>query len=182
VAESLELHLHLPPGLTGVVHVYVGSTGEANSRHAGEPTSKPATALQAAESPAAEAQVDAMLARFERHDPASAARAVYRALVEQGWMPQLPQPRGGKPASAAAYVRLVYAGRRRKVSLYLNSAVLTSAGRSERDFVSGLPGAQVRNDDVYLPLDAGRADRAVENAEALRDWADGQTPGEQVSG
>ncbi len=80
---------------------------------------------------------------------------------------------GDKPASTAAYIRLTYTGGARRVSLYLNSAVLTSAGRGERQFVSSLPGVRVRPDDVYLPHGGGQADQAIANAGALREWADG---------
>ncbi len=170
MTEPLELHLHIPADLTGVVHIHLGSSSNGQPAPAPAPSpaeSEPSTAAD-------DDRVAEMLARFERHDPTSAARRVYEALVDGGWEARLPQPRGGKPASAAAYIRMVYEGSKHKVTLYLNSAALMSAGRREREFATSLPGAQPQTEqDVYFPHGGGAADQAIENAEALRRWADG---------
>jgi hypothetical protein len=179
VSEPLELHLHIPPGLTGVIHLHLGSSAPAGG---GLVAAAPAVTTAAAPAaptasaaPGAEASdFSEMLARFERHDPGCAARTVYESLVDRGWVPHLPKPRGGKPASAAAYVRLTYNGQQREVSLYLNSAGLMSSGRGQRQFVEGLPGTEPRPDDVYLPHGGGATEQAIANAVALQGWADGE--------
>lgn len=171
MTESADLHLHLPTGFQGVIHL-----------HFGEGASGPAVAAGAA--PAlgerqpdglANAGIEEMLGRFETFDAATAARRIYEEMITVGWEPFLPQPRGGKEKSEAAYIRLVYRGTARRVSLYLNSAVLTSSGTRERDFVSQLPGAEPQRDDVVLHHSDGRHERALEAVKRLRQWADGIT-------
>jgi hypothetical protein len=176
--DPLELHVHIPAGLTGVVHIHIGTEAQADVRldRAGAEAAHPPETIEGHNSDAdAEAEIDRMLGRFERHDRNSAARQVYRALSEAGWQVRLPRPRGDRPVSTAAYLRMTYQGRERKVTLYLNSAALLSAGRRERAFVSALPGAVVQTeDDVYFPHSDGAAEQATANAEALQRWADGE--------
>ncbi len=188
-APALDLHIHLPAGLTGTVHVHVNIDGSSHllqaaasaeaAASAAVPAPAPAPAQGSGEPdrPAGDApdddEVQEMLRRFERYDADTAARTVYETLLSRGWRPFLPKARGGKTKSAAAYIRLVYRGSSRRVTLYLNSSALVSAGTSEREFATSLPGADVQSEDVYLHHSDNRAGQAVDAAEALQRWADG---------
>ncbi len=172
MAELGEVHLHLPAGFRGVIHLHVGADAGADAGPAAvRPVREDPEAAVGDEPP--DAAIEEMLQRFEGYDAHTAARRVYAEMIRSGWDPFLPRPRGGRTKSDAAYIRLVCRGSTHRVTLYLNSAALMSSGTRERDFVRQLPGADPQNEDVYLHYSEGRETAALAAAEDLRLWADG---------
>lgn len=171
---ATRLHLYLPEPREGAeLHVYLHS---ANGRSY---LLDDLVAVAGAGEPAAEVaregtSVEAMLDRFESFDPASPARAVAAELARLGYEGSTPRPREGTK-SAAAYVRWVYVGRVRKVTLYENSASLVNDASRERDFLVSLPGAEPHSRSVYFPFGSTDGVRnAIAAAEALKRRADGE--------
>lgn len=120
----------------------------------------------------ADAQLERMLQRFEGFDPTTAARVLYRTMVQRGWEPYAPQPRGGRE-SGAAYVRLVYVGRERRISLYLNTVSLSTDSQAVRAIASKVDNAALHDDALYLYHSEGRTDAAIAGVMRLEQFANG---------
>jgi hypothetical protein len=91
--------------------------------------------------PSARQSVEGMVRRFESRIPDLPSR-MHDFLIEQGWHPNTP--------STATYIRGVYPGRSRRVTLYQNSEALLSGAARDRQFLERLPGARPRGKDVAL--------------------------------
>jgi hypothetical protein len=170
MSPSLDLHIHLPAGLTGTVHVHLVTDGKT-------PSATGAFTMDAVSSDSdGDGDLADMLDRFEAFDPASAARAIYQALIPEGWQPYTPKARGGKGKSDAAYIRFAHLGEIGAAKLYLNSVAAYVQGRGERAFCARLPGAEVQpNGDVYFYFSGGKTDQVLEAASKLRAWTENAT-------
>lgn len=158
-----DLHVHLPEGFSGIVHIHRDGDVATISAGSAEATTTASTA-----------DVEAILSRHETHDLHSNSRQVYEALLADGWQPYPPTARSGDGPSNASYIRMVYTGNKYRSVLYLNSVALVSSGAADREFLSGLPGADVRTSEVYLNHSGDQAEQAIANAAALRARADGE--------
>ncbi|MFL6139664.1 MAG: hypothetical protein ACJ74O_17950 [Frankiaceae bacterium] len=109
--------------------------------------------------------VGAMLRRFERYSGSTDPREVYNSLLTSGWKPTTP--------AKSTYIRWVYAGNQRTVSLFQNSAALVAASVHLRDLAAGLPGAKPRagrNEvDFYY---GGDVSTVLDAAERIKQFAD----------
>jgi hypothetical protein len=120
-------------------------------------------------------KVDEMIERFEQFYSLTCARVVLNHMVFTGWTAYTPKPRGDRSQSSGTYIRLVYSGARRPVTLYLTSVALVSAGAAEREYMASRPRADPRTlREVYFHHKDNHPDRAIAAADALRMWADGQ--------
>jgi hypothetical protein len=108
--------------------------------------------------------VAAMLSRFERYAGSRNPRTVYDALLDSGWQPFTP----GK----STYIRWVYYGKTRTVSLFQNSGTLVAASVQLRDFAKKLDGATVGPKEEVVLAYAGDPAAAVDGADAIRQFAD----------
>lgn len=168
MSQSLDLHIHFPAGLSGTVHLHLGTDGETPS----------ATGAFTVGEAGSDSDVADMLERFEAFDPSSAARAIFQALISDGWQPYTPKARGGKGKSDAAYIRFAHLGKIRPAKLYLNSVAAYVQGISERALCASLPGAEVQpNGDVYFYFGGGKIDPVLDAASKLRAWTDNSTDG-----
>jgi hypothetical protein len=166
--QPVEIHIHLS-GLGDAagqeVHVYVhGADGDV-APSANNGTAAPVTVLSR--------EIQAMLARFENHDPDSAARRMFEGLTAAGWEPRLPQGRGGKGRSSASYIRMIYKGSKAKVATYINTVALICDGKNAREAAQAIPGAETHSAGVYFYFNKNRLEQALAAVEALRRWADG---------
>ncbi|MFG1627890.1 hypothetical protein [Kribbella sp. NPDC049227] len=108
--------------------------------------------------------VEAMLNRFERYSGSQSPRAVHDYLLQSGWRPSTP----GK----STYIRWVYSGKARSVTLFQNSGTLSAASVQIRDYAKTLPGATVGSKDEALFVYAGDPNLAMEAADSIRQFAD----------
>lgn len=154
-----EIHVHIPVGYQGVVHLHVGSDTNTD---AAEQQLEPVTVSS---------DVEQMLKRFENFDPTTQARKAHDALVATGWTVLAPRSRDGSK-NKNTYLRFVYIGKRRVV-LYLNTTSFISNGAGQREFVSRLDGVEIHSTDAYLPISDGRLTQTLVAIDALRRWADG---------
>ena len=157
------VHLHIPGDFEGEIHLHV------------EPPGVHTTPLTGDDNGVVEASdVEKILKRFENHDPATAARAVYTALVERGWEANVPTSKTGN-VSNAAYLRLVYKGTHRTVSVFLNTVSLVYARKDASELVKHVGDAELHADgSMYLYHAEGKAERALGDMTSLEDWANGQ--------
>jgi len=161
--KRTEIHIHLPGDLEGPVHVYVhGADVETRTLPTGNGVATTST------------DVEQILKRFEAFESTTVARQVHDALVEQGWEAHAPASRNGD-SSKASYVRMLYRGTEREVSLFLNTVALVSARAKAKEVAASLEGAELHADEsVYLYHDHGKLDQAIAAADALRRWANGE--------
>lgn len=161
-----ELHIHVPQGFTGTVHIH--HDGDLTTTITG-PTGTDSIEADQAESD----DVEAMLARHERHDPHTRSREVCQALVDDGWHARAAKTRDGNRLSDAGYVLLTYRGSTRHVVLYLNSKTLGAFGKAEREFAAHLRSGESKSSGVYFSHTDGDFEQALANAAAMRTFADG---------
>ncbi|MHB1446206.1 MAG: hypothetical protein ACYCZV_11190 [Acidimicrobiales bacterium] len=162
IKEGQEIHIHLPLQFKGIVHLHIDDEAEI--------ATQPGTGDDAVST----SKVEAILQRFESYEPGTVARRVHEKLVSTGWVSHLPASRDGSE-SKSAYFRLVYTGSTgKRVTLYLNSRSLVSTGAKEREVVSALQGAEVHKTDIYIYHSEGRLQQALDAADSLRCWADGE--------
>lgn len=168
--KETEIHIHLDGQQDGPVHVFVhGPDDEVTAVAADDDGS----------STDSDHDLESMLARFEAFDATTSVRELFHQLSAQGWTALTPKPRGGRTKSEAAYLRMVFVGAETKVRIYLNTTALIASGQSEQAIVKEMPGAQERSRDVYVYHSGSNGDlaNALAAAEALRNYADGQTVG-----
>ncbi len=108
--------------------------------------------------------VDAMLGRFVRYSGSSNPRTIHDALLATGWQPFTP----GK----STYIRWVYNGKARAVSLFQNSGTLVASTVQLRDFAKTLTGATVGPKDEAVFAYAGDPTQAIDACDEIRRYAD----------
>lgn len=162
MVDRNEVHVHIPSVFRGVIHLHVGSDAEG------------ATLPVDGDDAVTTSEVEMMLKRFETFDPTTAARKVYETLEADGWETFVPTSRDGSE-SKNSYLRFVYKGTRRRVVLYANTVALISGGARERDVVKTFTGAEVKPREIYIYFSEGRLRQALDAAERLRRWADGES-------
>lgn len=109
--------------------------------------------------------VRAMIRRFENFTGSTAPSEVHATLLSRGWQPSTP------PKST--YVRWVYSGSKRTVSIYQNSTYLVAAAVPLRELAKDFPGAEVRtpkNEVNFLYVSGPAA--ALDAADRIRSFAD----------
>jgi len=160
-----EQHLHFLDGFTGRVLMPDGSTI----------TVEPLTTVdipEPATAPAADDDgptVDDLLRRYERLNPH--VNDLYEGMTRQGFRFYLPHALGGK--ASTEYLRALYKGKRRRLTLYINSASLTAAGQDAQEFAVDLPGTEMRvSGAVFRYNRDGGVDLALEWSAQLIRWAD----------
>jgi hypothetical protein len=113
-----------------------------------------------------DAAVEAVLQKFANYSSSSEPIEVAAAMRRMDWQPTLPPRRN--------YIRWVYDGRERSVSLYQNSGSLVAGSTALHELVRQLPGAVARgnrNDVVFGYL--GSVEAALVAADVVRRFADG---------
>jgi hypothetical protein len=105
-----------------------------------------------------------MLKRQKAYDPTTRSRDIATVLFERGWQVSV--------NLKGAYILFKYAGQEH-VSLYLSSLDLNNAKASQRDFMMSLPGVDVHEPDVRVPINGKAYDQALDNIAAIEKWADG---------
>jgi hypothetical protein len=107
--------------------------------------------------------VEAMLRRFERYSGSTNPRTVHDSLKASGWLPFTP--------AKSTYIRWVYNGKSRTVSLFQNSGALVAASVHLRDFAKDLPGATAGPKQEMVFAYAGDPATAIDAADAIRRFA-----------
>ena len=156
-----DLHVHVPVGFSGTMTI--SQDGQVTV------TSTPST-LTADDNwpmldPKVAADIEEMLTRQKGYTPTTRSRDVAVALLERGWEIYSVNLKG-------AYILFQYAGKEQAVSLYLSSIDLNNAKASQRDFMKSLPGVDVHEPDVRLPINGKAYDQALNNIAAIEKWAD----------
>jgi hypothetical protein len=122
--------------------------------------------------------VDAIYQRFENFDSSTPAREVGAKLAALGYTAHAPRHRAGSQTKSA-YLRWIFKGTGRTVSLFMNTAAIVSDRDSDREFMKAQPGADVRGAKervhFYFQDEDGPQehliDQAIAAAAALRDDA-----------
>jgi hypothetical protein len=158
------VHLHIPAGFEGEIHVHVDAdveTGVLPVNGSG-PISTPA--------------VETILKRFEDFDSTTAARAVHDALVERGWFAVAPASRSTACATSnAPCVRLLYKGTDKTASVYLNTASLVFARKGAAELAAAIDAAELHADGaMYLYHSSGHLEQALDGMALVERWADGE--------
>jgi hypothetical protein len=162
----MTIEFKLPEGFSGTVTVEksgkVSITGDiAVAAVSGSSSAAPSGAFADLPKNVVDA-IEDLLGRHKSYDPSTHSREMAEFLVGREW--------GVKPHEGGKYLRFVYPGKKHEVSLYLSSKDLTNSKKQQRDFMSSLPGADVHNSDVRVPISDYR--QAVANVEAIEAWAD----------
>lgn len=162
ITTARVLHVHIPGDFEGEIHIYVDTPANV----VGPSGAKGEVAL----SPI----IGKILERFESHDSATAAREVHDALVARGWRAHAPNGRSGNE-STSPYVRLVYKGSKREVSVFLNTVSLAYGRKDAALLVGKIDGAELHADGLlYIYHSDGRADKALAGMNVLEDRANGK--------
>ncbi|ROR89329.1 hypothetical protein [Nocardioides aurantiacus] len=157
-----DLHFHIPVGFSGTItlskdgNVTVASAAPTATTSSDWPTLDAKVA----------ADMEEMLKRQKGYTPSTRSRDIAAGLIERGWTVFSVNLKG-------AYILFQYAGKEHPVSLYLSSIDLNNAKASQRDFMKTLPGVDVHEPDVRVPINGKAYDQALENIAAIEKWADG---------
>jgi hypothetical protein len=138
-----EVHLHIPAGFRGTIHVHIdgGSCNLAASE----------SIMTAKEDPA----FVAMLTRFERYNPSDpSATDVASMFLSCGYKPLLPQA-WASATSDSSYIRWVYAGSSKTVTLYQNSVAISSYAQDQSTVAANLKGGTEKKSGWYFYLTLG---------------------------
>jgi hypothetical protein len=138
-----EVHLHIPVGFTGTIHVHLGggSSDQAAPRQPTDTLIDPTLA--------------AMLTRFERYNPSvPSATDVATTFLSRGYKPLLPQT-GASVKSDSSYIRWVYAGSAKTVRLYQNSVAISSYAQDQAVVASNVAGCIKKKSGWYFYLTLG---------------------------
>ncbi|MEK6443815.1 hypothetical protein [Pseudonocardia sp. T1-2H] len=166
---SRTVHLTLQPGFTGDIRftddgmiVRPLPAAAAAVTPAVEPSSTDPAALR----------VGRILDRFARHAPE--VKDVHDQLISLGWTAVAPEPT--KATENEEYLRLLYVGRKDRVTLYLNTRNITCANVGVKEFAATLESADQRpNGNVCFYFDGthnGSVRTAIAAAAALISFAD----------
>jgi hypothetical protein len=113
-----------------------------------------------------DAAVEGVLQRFVNYSGSDEPREIASAMRQMGWHPILPPKHN--------YIRWVYDGRQRSVSIYQNSGALVTASAVLRDLAGRLPGAVPRSDRNEVMFGyLGSVEEALNAADAIRRFANG---------
>lgn len=135
-----EVHVHIPAGFRGTIHVHLDG-GSSN-------LAAPESTMIAKEDPA----VVAMLTRFERYNPSDpSATDVASLLLSCGYKPLLPP----SATSDSPYIRWVYAGSSKTVTLYQNSVAISSYAQDQSTVAANLKGGTEKKSGWYFYLTLG---------------------------
>jgi hypothetical protein len=171
----ISVHLTVDRDVEQEVHVFIHADGSSDVLTEDElGGSEPTTVDDDA--------VEAIYQRFEAFDSSTPAREVGERLVALGYTPHAPRHRAGSQTKAA-YLRWLYKGSGRTVTLFMNTGAIVSDRDSDRAFMKALPGADVRGAKervhFYFQDETGPQqqliDQALAAAKALRDDADKPT-------
>jgi hypothetical protein len=147
-----KIHVHLPLGFNG--QVWLDDDGRLNVR------SRVANPTPDVEPTEQVSDVERMLRRFERRDPA--IREIYDALVALGWDPHARSFRGDANKNDRRNVRF----RRDKISIFLDSVkvwTLTTVAEPARSIVKALPLATPHSQGTALYYDRRTQDATPAN-------------------
>lgn len=168
----LSVHVYVDPGIDDAIHVYIhrdGTTDVITDDELGpsEQTTSDADAIEA------------IFKRFDNYDPEARTREIAVMLEALGYTAHAPKHRANSQ-TRSAYIRWIYQGAARKVSLYQNTGALVFDRDRDRALMASQPGADVRGEkqrvhfftqDEDGPLPE-LIDQAIAAAAALRDDAD----------
>jgi hypothetical protein len=160
-----DLHFHIPVGFSGTMTV--SNDGQVTvTSTAPSPSTSAASSSWRGLDPDVVTDLEEMLKRQKAHDPTTRSRDIATVLFERGWQVFSVNLKG-------AYILFKYAGQEHAVSLYLSSLDLNNAKASQRDFMKGLPGVDVHQPDVRVPINGKAYDQALDNIADIEKWADG---------
>lgn len=168
-SAPLAVHLYLPPQVSDVrVHLHDGR--EVAVAEVGVQ----AIAPQVGPATDPDRDVEAMLRRFESHDPTTRAREAVAALRQLDYKMAAPTRRKASKTSSA-YVWAAYAGGARRLSIFVNTLAIEVGVQDPlvRQFVADLAGVTFSGGkgDVARWYFRDGFDQAMAAAAALRDRA-----------
>lgn len=110
-------------------------------------------------------EVEAMVVRHEANGhPGTRSRELAHALVDRGWVAK----------AGPKYLRFIYTGSERKVTLYANSRDIMT--RNLPEFVQMLPGAIPAKNEVRFRYAGDNFEEALDAAEFLKSHGDSVDP------